>query len=601
MNLKIQISHFKNLKEIIPYLLPYKLRICIALICLLLTNLANLGMPILFKEIIDSMASTAKLSGVLIFEIILASYIGLRIFASLMAEIKELIFIRITQNVIQEIYLNTHRHLLNCSYNFHTNRETGLINQYIEQGIRGIQSLIGYSLHSVVPTAIEFILIIVYFYIQYDFRFSTILFLGVLIYFVYTNYLTKILGSQRLQINELDARVHQKGFDLFANFVNIKISNSSNLEISQLNKKVEPHKNKIISSKKMSSVLNFGQQLILGICIGLTLLLSIRLYQLDQLSIGNVVLINSLVIQLFIPLNTLGGIYQEIRHALADMQSLFQLFNIPTEDSHTPYLECEKNSALVQAPPFSINFKNLDFNYENKNNILDNFSLNIPANSLTALVGISGCGKSTLGKLLVRFYEPQIGSILINDTDIQYISKEYLRSMISYIPQETQIFNDYLFNNIIYPLHYDSIDDLSPLLLTRIHDAINHAELTEYINNLPLGLNTPLGENGLKISGGERQRIALARAFFEDKPILFLDESTSALDLNLEMKILNYINSIKYRKTIVMIAHRLSTITNADQIAIIHKGEVINNGKHFDLIAHCEIYKILWNSQKINS
>lgn len=598
MNQKIQISLLQNLKEIAPYLSPYRLRISLALACLLLTNLANLGMPILFKEIIDSMESKPS-SSIFIFEIILAAYIGLRIFASLMAEVKELIFIRITQNVIQEVYLNIHRHLLNFSYAFHTNRESGLINQYIEQGIRGIQALIGYALHSILPTVIEFILIIAYFYTQYDLRFSAILTLGVSIYFIYTNYLTKILGLQRIEINELDARIHQKGFELFSNFVNIKISNSSKFEIDQLKKKVEPHKNQIISSKKLSSILNLGQQFILAICIGLTLLLSIKLHQSNQLSIGNVVLINSLVIQLFIPLNMLGGIYQEIRHALADMQSIFQLFNIPTEKIQT--LDPSSKQALSQLKtPFEINFKNIDFTFEEKNKILDDFNLCIPYNSLTALVGISGSGKSTLGKLLVRFYEPEVGNISINDVDIKKIPKENLREMISYVPQETQIFNDSLLNNIIYPLNFDSLERLNPELLMRMQDAIDHAQLTEFIKNLPLGLYTPLGESGLKISGGEKQRIALARAFFEDKPILFLDESTSALDLNLEMKILNYLNSVKSQKTIVMIAHRLSTMTDADQIALIHQGKVSDSGTHSDLMSHCDVYKILWNSQKLS-
>jgi ATP-binding cassette subfamily B protein len=519
---------------------------------------------------------------------LIIGYGMLRFSASLFSELREALFARVTQHAVRQIALEVFQHLHALSLRFHLSRQTGGVSRDIERGTRGIQSLISYSLYSILPTLIEFCLVLGYLAYSYDIWFAAITLVALVLYIVFTIVVTEWRTHYRRTMNDMDSKANQKAIDSLLNFETVKYFGNEAFEATRYDENLLRYQTAAVKSQKTLAVLNLGQQII--IAVGLVLILwRATLGVVDgTMTLGDLVLVNTLMIQLYIPLNFLGVIYREIKQALTDMDRMFSLLNTDKEIADSPDAKVLQIHNRGLGP--DIRFEHVSFHYESKREILRDVSFNIPAGTITAVVGQSGAGKSTLARLLFRFYDVQAGKILFDGQNIEDVTQASLRKAIGIVPQDTVLFNDTIGYNIAYGNPSASIDE--------VHEAARAAQIDGFIKRLPEGYETQVGERGLKLSGGEKQRVAIARTLLKNPPILVFDEATSALDSANERAIQAELASAAQNKTTLVIAHRLSTVVEAHEILVMEAGHIIERGNHAQLLQMGGRYAQMWALQQ---
>ncbi|MGE5621544.1 MAG: ABCB family ABC transporter ATP-binding protein/permease [Bacillota bacterium] len=579
-------NDWTTLQTLFPYLWAYKWRMLLALLFLVGAKLANVGVPLVMKALIDRMTITPEHPrALLVLPVgILVAYGALRVCTTLFTELREFVFAKVTQRAVRTIALKVFRHLHALSLRFHLNRQTGGMTRDIERGTRGISSLVSYTLYSILPTLVEIALVIGYMVLHYDIWFSVITFAALATYIAFTVLITEWRTHFRRTMNELDSRANTKAIDSLINYETVKYFGNEEYEAHRYDRSLEKWETAAVKSQTSLSLLNTGQSLIIAVAVTLILWRATQGVIDGTMTLGDLVLVNAFMIQLYIPLNFLGVIYREIKQALADMERLFTLLDQHREVADAP-----------QAKPLAVGgaevkFSHVDFSYESKRQILFDVDFTIRAGTTTAVVGHSGSGKSTLSRLLFRFYDIQSGAITIDGQDLRDVTQASLRKAIGIVPQDTVLFNDTIEYNIAYGRPDASREEIIA--------AAKAAYIHDFIESLPDGYATMVGERGLKLSGGEKQRVAIARTLLKNPAILIFDEATSALDSRAEQAIQAQLKEIAKDRTTLVIAHRLSTIADASQILVLDHGRIIERGTHFELLAAGGAYAQMWERQQ---
>ncbi len=586
---KQKLQDWKVIKHLLPYLTAYKARIIFTLLCLVMAKAANLGVPIMLKKIIDAMSITTPSQVLLVVPIsLIVAYGLLRLSASLLAEMRELIFSKVTEQTVRQVGLQVFNHLHALSLRFHLSRQTGGMTRDIERGTRGIQSLISFSLYSIIPTLIELAMVLGYFVYAYDIWFAVVTFIALFCYVVFTVMVTEWRTHFRREMNNLDSKANQSAVDSLINYETVKYFGNEQYESARYDVNLKKYAQAATKSQKSLAFLNFGQQTI--IVSGLVCILALASHGVanGKMTIGDLVLVNVLMIQLYIPLNFLGVLYREMKQSVTDIDRMFNLLDTDQEIADEPNAQ----ALIIQSPALGphVSFKNVSFYYEQNRSILNQVSFDILPGQTTAVVGHSGAGKSTLSRLLFRFYDVQSGAIYLDGQHIKSVKQASLRQAIGIVPQDTVLFNDTIGFNIAYGKPGAS--------QAEIEAAAQYAQIHHFIMRLPNGYNTGVGERGLKLSGGEKQRVAIARALLKNPVLLVFDEATSALDSETERSIQGELNALAKNHTTLIIAHRLSTITHAHQILVMSEGEIIEKGTHESLLLLGQRYAEMWRVQQ---
>lgn len=576
-------NDWKTIRTLLPYLWTFKQRVLLALGCLILAKLATVALPWVLKSIVDSLDKTHNPILILPLSLLMA-YGLLRLAGSLFSELRDVIFAKVTQSSIRRIALQVFQHLHNLPLRFHLERQTGGMSRDIERGTRGIGFLLSFMLFNILPTLFEIVLVTAILLVTYDVWFGIITFITLLIYIVYSLVITEWRMGFRRTMNDLDSKANTRAIDSLINYETVKYFGNERYEANRYDDNLQHWENAAIKNQTSLGVLNFGQGAIIAVGITLLMILASKGVVNGTLTMGDLVLINAYLIQLYMPLNFLGFVYREIKHSLADMERMFGLLN------RYPEIRDKENAQELRIIEGSICFEHVDFSYNPERSILRDLDFKVPAGHKVAVVGHSGAGKSTLSRLLFRFYDVNHGRILIDDQDIRDVSQASLRRAIGIVPQDTVLFNDTVYYNIAY-----GKPDASR---AEIIDAAKMAHIHDFIESLPDGYNTLVGERGLKLSGGEKQRIAIARTILKNPPILIFDEATSALDSKSEQSILRELRAVAADHTTLVIAHRLSTIVDADQILVMDKGHIVESGTHRELLTAGGTYAQLWTLQQ---
>ncbi len=580
---------WQTLKTLFPYLWQWRGRILLALACLIGAKVANVGVPLIFKDIIDGFtAGKDAQQALLVVPIALIAVYGvLRFSVSLFTELRELIFARVTQRAVRTIALRVFEHLHNMSLRFHLERQTGGLTRDIERGTRAIGSLISYTIYSILPTLIEVALVLGILATRYEPSFALIAAGTLVVYVIFTVILSNWRTVIRREVNELDSAANTRAIDSLLNYETVKYFNNEGWEKARYDQHMQKLETAQIRSQFSLSYLNMGQAAIIAIGVALMMWRAAEGVANGSMTVGDIVLVNAFLIQLYIPLNFLGVLYREIRQSLTDIERLFNLLDQNLE------IQDEPDARHLETGPCAVRFEQVNFSYEERRAILHEVSFGIPAGHTVAVVGHSGSGKSTLARLLFRFYDVNDGSIRINGQDLRQLTQHSLRSAIGIVPQDTVLFNDTLAYNIQYGRPSASFAE--------VEAAAKAAHLAEFIERLPDGYNTRVGERGLKLSGGEKQRVAIARTLLKNPPILIFDEATSALDSKTEKAIQAELEQAAIGRTTLVIAHRLSTVMNADEILVLDAGRIIERGTHRDLLERGAAYAHMWALQQQES
>lgn len=579
-------SDFSTLTTLLPYLWVYKWRVLVALLCLVGAKLANVGVPLVLKKLVDQMSiSPAHPHALLVLPVsILVAYGALRLSTTVFTELREFLFARVTQRAVRTIALQVFRHLHSLSLRFHLNRQTGGMTRDIERGTRGVGSLISYTLFNILPTLVEIALVLGYLVTHYDIWFSVITGVALVLYIVFTVTVTNWRTHFRRTMNELDSKANTKAIDSLINYETVKYFGNEDYEARRYDIGLQHYENAAVKSQTSLSMLNTGQSLIIASAVTLILWRATQGVIDGSMTLGDLVLVNSFMIQLYIPLNFLGVVYREIKQSLADMERLFALLDQNREIADAA------DAKPLQAHGAQVRFSHVDFSYEAKRQILFDVDFTIAAGTTTAVVGHSGSGKSTLSRLLFRFYEVNSGAITIDGQDLRAVSQDTLRGAIGIVPQDTVLFNDTIEYNIGYGKPGASKADIVA--------AAKAASIHDFIESLPDGYGSMVGERGLKLSGGEKQRVAIARTLLKDPAILIFDEATSALDSKAEQAIQSQLKDIARNRTTLVIAHRLSTVADAQQILVLDHGRIVERGTHPALLAADGLYAQMWRRQQ---
>ena len=571
-----------TIRTLLPYLWEYKGRVLAAISCLVLAKVANVGVPVLLKQIVDSLdRETAALFVPLA---LLVAYGLLRLSTTMFTELREFLFAKVTQRAVRKIALQVFRHLHALSLRFHLHRQTGGLTRDVERGQRGISTLISYALFSILPTLVEITLVSVILIARYDWTFMAITAGALGIYIGFTVFITEWRTHFRRTMNELDSKANTRAIDSLLNYETVKYFGNEEWEARRYDESLQRWEQAAVKSQTSLSALNIGQSAIIAIAVTLIMWRATVGVVNGSMTIGDLVLVNAFMIQLYIPLNFLGVIYREIKQALADMERLFGLIEENTEIKDSP------GAAPVVVRGAEVRYEHVDFSYESNRQILHDVSLTIPAGRTVAVVGPSGSGKSTLARLLYRFYDVTGGRITIDGQDLRAVQQTSVRAAIGIVPQDTVLFNDSIEYNIGYGKPGASHDEIvAAARLAQIHD---------FVAGLPDGYATPVGERGLKLSGGEKQRVAIARAVLKAPRILIFDEATSALDSRSEKAIQAELRAIARNHTTLTIAHRLSTIVDADEILVLESGRIVERGNHAALLDANGVYARMWRLQQ---
>ncbi len=575
------------LARLLPYLWAYKWRVAIALAFMVAAKMANVGVPLVLKELVDAMTPQVQtpVAVLLVPVALLVGYGLLRFAVSLFTELRELVFAEATQGASRRIALQTFEHLHGLSLRFHLDRQTGGMTRDIERGVRGLESLISYSLYSVVPTPIEMALVLVILSVKFDLGFAAITLVALVLYIVFTVTVTEWRTHFRRQANEFDSAAHTRAIDSLLNYETVKYFNNEAFESKRYDESLQRLRRARLKSQTSLSLLNGGQQLIISVALVAMLWRATQGVIDGRMTLGDLVMINAFMIQLYIPLNFLGVLYREIKQSLTDLDRMFTLLEKEREVADAP----QAPALHLQGPP-AVEFRDVWFGYDPERPILKGLSFQIPAGRTLAVVGPSGAGKSTLARLLYRFYDVQQGGVFIAGQDIRQVQQDSVRRSIGIVPQDTVLFNDTLAYNIAYGQPGASQAD--------IESVVRASRLDAFVAQTPKGLQTPVGERGLKLSGGEKQRVAIARTLLKNPPILILDEATSALDTANERAIQAELEEVARDRTTLVIAHRLSTVVHADEILVLDQGAVVERGRHDELLRLGGRYAQMWSLQE---
>ncbi len=574
-----------TLKTLLPYLLEWKWRVLLALVSLVAAKMANVGVPLVLKQLIDKLAPMpGNPAYALVVPVgLLIAYGLLRLSATVFTELREFFFARVTQRAVRTIALKVFRHLHALSLRFHLNRQTGGVTRDIERGTRGISSLVSYTLFSILPTIVEITLVLGYLSFQYDIWFSGITVVALATYIIFTILITEWRTHFRRTMNDLDSKASTKAIDSLLNYETVKYFGNEEYEASRYDHGLQKYERAAVRSQTSLTLLNTGQSLIIAIAVTLILWRATLGVTNGSMTLGDLVLVNAFMIQLYIPLNFLGVLYREIKQSLADMEKMFALL-----DQHRDVADVSNAQALALSSA-ELTFSHVDFSYEANRKILFDVDFTVSAGTTTAVVGHSGSGKSTLARLLFRFYDVNSGAILIDGQDIRQVTQVSLRNAIGIVPQDTVLFNDSIAYNIAYGRPGAAHEEIIA--------AAKGAYIHDFIVSLPDGYDTTVGERGLKLSGGEKQRVAIARTLLKNPAILVFDEATSALDSQAEQAIQLQLKEIARNRTTLVIAHRLSTVADADQILVMDQGRIVERGTHAQLLAAGTVYAQMWERQ----
>lgn len=579
-------SDWGTLQRLFPYLWQYKWRVMIALALMVAAKLANVGVPLLLKELIDAMSISVgdPRALVVVPAALLLAYGALRLSTSLFTELRELVFAKATEGASRNISLQVFRHLHALSLRFHLERQTGGMTRDIERGTRAVHSLISYSLYSIVPTLIEVTLVLTLLAVKFDAWFAWITLIALVFYIAFTVTVTEWRTRFRRRMNELDSVAHSRAIDSLLNYETVKYFNNEEFEARRYDENLEHYRRAAIKSQSSLSLLNTGQQLIIAISLVAMLWRATLGVVEGRMTLGDLVMINAFMIQLYIPLGFLGVIYREIKQSLTDLDKMFTLLEKEREVADVP------GAQPLRVEQADVRFEDVSFAYEAARPILHHISFEIPAGKTVAVVGPSGSGKSTLARLLFRFYDVQQGRILIAGQDIKQVTQSSVRQAIGIVPQDTVLFNDTIEYNIAYGRPGAS--------RAEVEEAARSAHIHSFIAATPKGYDTMVGERGLKLSGGEKQRVAIARTLLKKPAILIFDEATSALDSANERAIQAELQSVAHNKTTLVIAHRLSTVVDAHEILVMDAGRIVERGSHAELLARDGAYARMWALQQ---
>ena len=567
---------------LLPYLWEYKWRVVVALVFLTTAKLANVGVPLVLKDVVDALDPSRAV--VALPFALLVAYGALRLSTTLFAELRDVVFVRVTQRAIRRIALTVFGHLHSLSLRFHLERQTGGMSRDIERGTRGISTLLSYMLFSIIPVVLEFALVALVLFARFDWRFVAVTFVAIALYIAFTVAITEWRMEFRRRANELDSKANTRAIDSLLNYETVKYFNNEDYEARRYDENLKLYESAAVKNEASLGLLNIGQSCIIAIAVTALMILAAQGVVGGSLTLGDLVLINGLLIQLYIPLNFLGMVYREIKQALIDMDRMFRLLEENREVEDRP------DAAPLPPGPAAVRFEHVDFSYDPQRQILHDVSFEVPPGSKVAVVGASGAGKSTLARLLFRFYEVSGGRIAVNGIDIRQLRQASLRAAIGIVPQDTVLFNDTIYYNIQYGRPEATREE--------VEAAAQAAHIHHFIVRLPDGYETRVGERGLKLSGGEKQRVAIARALLKQPRILIFDEATSALDSKSEQAIQAELDRIAHGHTTLVIAHRLSTVMDADQILAMEHGRIVERGTHQALLAQGGLYAQMWALQQ---
>ena len=586
---------FETIKTLLPYLWPedrtdLRFRVVVSMILLAAAKVMTVLVPVILKYTVDALSLPTDKAALAINSwagvpiLLLLAYGAARTISLLFRELQGAIFARVGEHAVREAALRTFKHLHRLSLRFHLDRQTGGLSRAIERGTRGIEFVIRIVLFNVAPTLLEIIMVAVLLWGMLDIEFATVTVLTIAIYITWTVIITEWRNHFRRQMNENDSKAHTKAIDSLLNYETVKYFGNEDHEAKRFDGALVSYETAAVKSKISLSILNTGQGAIIAIGVTIVMLMAARGVSNGSMTIGDFVLVNTFLLQLYLPLNFLGSVYREIKHSLTDMEAMFSLLNEDEEVTDKP-----------SAPAININggmveFNNVSFAYDPRRSVLDGVSFTIPAGNTVAVVGASGAGKSTLSRLLFRFYDVSDGNIKIDGQDIRDVSQSSLRSAIGIVPQDTVLFNDTIYYNIAY-----GRTNASP---AEVEEAARLAQIHDFVMSLPDGYQSVVGERGLKLSGGEKQRVAIARTILKRPSILVFDEATSALDTHTEKEIQSSLRDVSAGHTTLVVAHRLSTIIDADEILVLGDGRVQERGTHNELLALGEHYSSMWKRQQ---
>jgi ATP-binding cassette, subfamily B, heavy metal transporter len=574
---------WRNLHGMLPYLWEFRGRAALAIGCLVLAKVANVGVPLILKDIVDAFQEpTAQL---LILPVSLLLVYGvLKLSASLFNELRDVVFARVRYRAMRRLSTRVLEHLHRLSLRYHLERQSGAVSRDLERGTRSVSTILNYLVFSVLPVAVEFSLVAAIMIGRYDLSFVLVTFGTVAVYFAFTFMITEWRMEYRHRMNHLDSQGNTQAFDSLINYETVKYFGNERLELKRYDDTLAEWEEMAVASQTSMSVLNFGQGAIIAIGVTLMMTLAAQGVVAGQLSVGDLVLVNALMLQLFIPLGFLGIVYRQIKYALADMDLVFKLLE------RQPEIEDRPNAPALALTEGAIRFEQVDFHYQPERPILHGIDFTLAPGQTLAVVGHSGAGKSTLSRLLFRFYDVTGGRIVLDGQDIRSVTQESLRAAIGIVPQDTVLFNESIYYNLAYGRPEAS--------RAEIERAAEMAHIRAFIESLPDGWNTVVGERGLKLSGGEKQRVAIARAILKRPRILIFDEATSSLDSHTEQAIQQTLAEVAENHTTLVIAHRLSTVVDADRILVLEQGRIREQGRHRELLDAGGHYAAMWELQQ---